>query len=109
MSEADFDKWRAAVAGADPAKLGIHLDEAWCGYFKVQDRRSDHLKSAPRKRPYIACAIWRDENGNLVAERAKSRVPVDWLWPWCASHPISYETYAYWHEHEKWPEEAEAA
>jgi hypothetical protein len=105
----DFDKWRAAVAGADPGKLGIHLDEPWCGYFKVQDRRSDHLKSAPRKRPFIACAIWRDENGNLVAERAKSRVPVDWLWPWCASHPISYETYQFWHQNERWPEEAKAA
>lgn len=102
----DYAEWRLALAGGKP---GIHDGLPWCGYFKVQDRRSDHLKSAPKKRPFIACAIWRDQNGNLVAERAKATVPVDWLWPWCAARPITYEEYTYWHQHEQWPEEAKAA
>jgi len=107
MSEpADFSQWQEAIAGGKP---GMHINEIWCGYFKMRDRRGLWASAAPIKRFWIACAIWRDENGDLVAERAKQRVPVDWVWPYCARFPIPYDTYAFWHQHERWPEEAKAA
>ena len=102
----DFANWRAAVAGL-PAPM--HIDEPWCGYFKMRDRRGLNADLYVTKRPWVCCAIWRDANGELVAEFAKARVPVTSLWPYCAKHPIPHETYAYWHQHERWPEEAEAA
>lgn len=98
-----FWQWREALAGGKPP---MHSDEPWCGYFAIQDRAST-VKAA--KWPLIACAIWRDANGALKAERAGQPVPAEWLWPYCASRPISYETYKFWHEHKRWPEEAEAA
>jgi hypothetical protein len=98
-----FDQWRRALAGE---KVPMHEGEPWCGYFATQDRKST-VKAA--KWPKIACAIWRDAAGNLRAERAGEPVPPEWLWPYCAKTPITYETYAYWHEHKAWPEEAEAA
>ena len=102
----DYATWRALMAGE---KAPLHLDEPICGYFKMRDRRGLYLNMAPIKRPFIACAIWRGENGELKAERAKAEVPVDWIWPYCAKHPIGHEAYAYWHQHERWPEEAQVA
>lgn len=108
MSQAappDFSQWREALAGGKPA-THPNPEDAWCGYFAVQDR-SSKVKAA--KWPTIAGAIWRDENGALKAERGGQSVPVEWLWPFCASRPITYERYQFWHEHKSWPEEAEAA
>lgn len=102
----DFANWRAALTGA---KLKVYETEPWCGYFKQRDRRGLNLHLAPIKRPWIACAIWRDEAGELVAERAGQAVPIDWIWPHCVSHPIPYETYIFWKTNERWPEEADAA
>lgn len=106
MAPEPFSQWRAALAGEKP---GMHLDEPWCGYFKMRDRRGLYGQMAPIKRPWIACAIWPGPNGELLAERAGTPVPFDWIWPYCAKYPISHETYAYWHLHERWPEEAKAA
>ena len=100
----DYANWRLALAGEKPA---MHVDDPWCGYFKMRDRRGLALKNLPAKRPFIACAIWRDENGVLMAERAKSPVPVEWVWPYCARYPISHEAYVYWHQNESWPEPEE--
>lgn len=97
----DLAWWRAAVAGEKPP---VHSDPE-CGYFKVRDRRGLNKQLAPIKRPWIACAIWR-EGDTLKAELAGSVVDVDHLWPYCAKYPISYEAYAYWHNREAWPEEA---
>jgi hypothetical protein len=104
--ENDFASWAAAIAGK-PAP--VHVDEPWCGYFKMRDKRGVHANVHVRKRPWVCCAIWRDENGDLKAEFAKSPIPVDRLWPYCAKSPISYELYQYWHSHERWPEEEKAA
>ena len=101
-----FAAWRSAVAGGNP---GIHLDEPWCGYFRMRDRRGLNLYLAPIKRPWVGCAIWLDDAGNFKAELGKSEVPFDRIWPYCAKHPIPYETYAFWHQNERWPEEADAA
>lgn len=103
---ADYAAWNAAIKGGNPP---IHEDEPWQGYFKMRDRRGLNMKKAPIKRPFIACAIWRDKDGKLRAELAKKPVPVDWVWPYCARHPITYETYAYWHQHDSWPNEEKAA
>lgn len=99
----DFASWRATLEGE---RVGIHEDEPWCGYFKMRDRRGLNKDLAPGKRPWIACAIWRDETGQLVAEAAGSPAKVDHLWPYVAKYPIPYETYAHWHQHETWPEAA---
>lgn len=93
---------RAALAGEKPP---IHEGEPRCGYFKVRDRRGLNKNKAAVKRAFIACAIWPGEDGTLQAELAGTIVPVDRLWPWCAKYPITYETYAFWHEHERLPDE----
>lgn len=93
---------RAALAGEKPP---IHEGEPRCGYFKVRDRRGLNKTKAPIKRAFIACAIWPDEKGVLRAELAGTSTEVDRLWPYCAKYPIPYETYAFWHEHERWPDE----
>jgi hypothetical protein len=98
----DYAWWRAAVAGEHPP---IH-DEAECGYFKVRDRRGLNKQLAPIKRPWVACAIWRDEAGILQAELAGSVTAVEALWPYCAKYPIAYEAYAFWHANERFPEAA---
>lgn len=96
---------RAALAGEKPP---IHEGEPRCGYFKVRDRRGLNRNKAAIKRPFIACAIWF-EDGVLKAELAGAPTDVDRLWPYCARYPIPYETYAFWHEHERWPDEQKDA
>lgn len=98
----DFANWRRALAGE---KQPIYETEPWVGYFAVQDR-SPGVKPAKGNRwPLIPCAIWR-ESGELVAERAGARVPVEWVWPWAATRPITYEAYQHWHATKQWPEKA---
>lgn len=97
-----FTWWRAALAGEKPRTY----ETPECGYFKMRDRRGLNKNLAPIKRPWIACAIWPDENGELKAELAGTAVDVDRLWPWAAKCPISFEDYQYWHQHERFPEKA---
>lgn len=94
--------WRAAVAGEKPPTF----ETPECGYFKMRDRRGLNKDKAPIKRPWIACAIWRGEDGGLHAEYAGTASDVERLWPYCAKYPITYEDYAYWHTNERFPEEA---
>ena len=101
-----FDNWRKALRGE---KQPIYEGEPWVGYFAVQDRSPGVTPAKGNRWPKIPCAIWRDESGELVAERAGERVPVDRVWPYCATRPITYETYQFWHQNERWPEEADAA
>lgn len=98
----DFEWWRRAVNGEKPP---IHEGDPQCGYFKVRDRRGLNKDLAPIKRPFVAAAIWRDEDG-FKAEVAGSPVDIDHAWPYVAKYPIAYETYQFWHLNEKWPEEA---
>jgi hypothetical protein len=98
----DYAAWREALAGGKP---GLHEDEPWCGYFQTRDHAA--TKMLPKGRwPQIACAIWRGEDGKLVAERGGKLVPVDWVWPHAAKRPITFEAYSYWHQHGQWPAEA---
>lgn len=97
----DYAAWREALDGGKP---GVHDGQPWCGYFKT--RVPNAREKLPKGRwPMMACAIFRGEDGTIQAERGGKIVPVDWLWPYVASHPITYETYAYFHQHERWPEE----
>ena len=102
----EFDNWRRALAGE---KQPIYESDPWVGYFAVQDRSPGVTPAKGGRWPKIPCAIWRTEAGELVAERAGERVPVEWVWPFAASRPISYERYRFYHENHRWPEEAEAA
>jgi hypothetical protein len=95
-----FASWEAALAGEKPP---MHESEPWCGYFKMRDRRGLNKEKAAIKRPWIACAIWPGREGEYMAELAGSPISVDVIWPYCARYPISYETYAYWHQHDRWP------
>lgn len=99
-----YAKWRAMLAGEKPQ---IYEDEPICGYFRMRDRRGLNLHKAANKRPIIAAAIWF-ENGEPRAAFGKEAVPVERIWPWCAKNPISYEDYAYWCQHERWPEQESA-
>lgn len=96
--------WRSLLAGE---KVSIHEEDPQPGYFKMRDRRGLNANLAPIKRPWRACAIFRDEKGILRAEFAGSEVPVDILWPWCVKNPISYEDYRFWHSRGKFPNEIE--
>lgn len=99
-----FEHWRRALRGE---KQPIYESEPWLGYFAVQDRSPGVTPAKGNKWPLIPCAIW-SENGELVAERAGARVPIDWIWPYAASRPISYETYQFWHANRCWPEKEAA-
>lgn len=96
----DFGWWSAAVAG-EPAP--VHSDPE-CGYFKLRDRRGANKQLAAIKRPWVACAIWRDDGGELRAELGGSPTDPDRIWPYCAKFPIPYADYQYWHQHERFPE-----
>ncbi len=97
----DLAWWEAAVAGQKPPTYA----DPECGYFKLRDRRGLNKHKAAIKRPWVACAIWR-EGDELKAELAGSLTDPDRIWPYCAKHPIPYDDYAFWHEHERFPEEA---
>lgn len=100
----DFAWWQAAVDGV---RLPTYESPAECGYYKMRDRRGLNKNLAPIKRPWVACAIWRDgETRQLQAEIAGTITEPDRLWPYCAKYPISYDDYAFWHEHERFPEVA---
>lgn len=106
MTPADpFAQWRKALRGE---KQPIYETEPWVGYFAVQDRSPGVTPAKGNRWPLIPCAIWI-ENGEMVAEKAGGRVPVDWVWPYAASRPITYETYQFWHENERWPDQEQAA
>ena len=106
MADDPFANWRKALAGE---KQPIYESEPWVGYFAVQDRSPGATPAKGNRWPKVPCAIWRTEAGELVAERAGERVPVDRVWPYAASRPITYETYQFWHENERWPDEEKAA
>lgn len=95
----DFDWWRKKLAGE---KVPTYEAEPECGHYKMRDRRGLYKHAAPIKRPWVAAAIWRDhESGKLRAEFAGTECDVDRIWPYCAKYPITYEDYAYWHQHER--------
>jgi len=101
-----FAFWRAALLGE---KQPIYEDEAQPGYYAVQDRSPEAKPAKGNRWPKVPCAIWRDESGQLVAERAGKPVPIDWVWPYAASRPITYEEYQFWHVNRRWPEKEQAA
>ena len=93
LAEVDrFASWRAALAGEKP---GMQMEEPWCGYFMILDRRFD---ADGQKRQWQPCAIWIDWRGNLAAEVNGDSVPVSAIWPYCAKRPISFEEYTKLHE-----------
>lgn len=100
-----FANWRRALAGE---KQPIYEAEPWVGYFAVQDRSPGAVPAKGNRWPKVPCAIWL-ENGEMVAERAGERVPVDRVWPYAASRPITYETYQFWHANERWPDQEKVA
>lgn len=102
----EYSNWRRALAGE---KQKIFETVPWVGYFAVQDRSPGATPAKGNRWPLIACAIMLQPDGTLTAERAGKPVDVEWIWPYAASRPISYERYRFWHENHRWPEEAEAA
>lgn len=105
MSSDDFQWWRNALAGV---KQHTYAEEPMCGYFAVQDRSPGVTPAKGNRWPLIACAIFY-ANGKLCAERAGQVVPVEWVWPYAASRPITYEAYVAWHETRQWPHKEVAA
>ena len=37
--------------------------------------------------------IWIAEDGPVFAKRGFDLVPWDWIWPWCARHPVDETEY----------------
>lgn len=52
-------------------------------------------------------SIYRNKDGELVANRGKNRVivPAEDAWPYCGANPISYEDYGFWWHEGKFPGE----
>lgn len=100
-----FDNWRAALSGK---KLPIYESEPWVGYFAVQDRSPGVTPAKGNRWPLIPCAIFY-QGDTLMAERAGKPVPVEWVWPYAAKHPIPYATYRHWHDTGRWPDQEKAA
>lgn len=103
VAENAFANWRRALKGE---KVPVYESEPWIGYFAVQDRRPDVTPAKGNRWPLIACAIFY-QGDQITAERAGEIVPVEWVWPFAARRPISYETYQFWHQNRRWPEDAE--
>lgn len=101
----EFSNWRRALTGE---KQPIYETEPWVGFFAVQDRSPEATPTKGNRWPLIACAIFR-QGDELVAERAGKIVPMDWVWPYAATRPITYEAYQFWHANKQWPAVEKAA
>ena len=97
-----FENWRRALRGE---RQPVYESEPWIGYFAVQDRGPNAKPEKGGRWPKVACAIFH-QGGKLIAERAGEVVPMEWVWPWAASRPITYEAYQFWHHNRRWPEDA---
>lgn len=95
MNDDPFSTWRIAVTGKP---VPIHDGEPWAGYFKMRDRRNDMALPKGSKRPWIACSIYFDWRGTMVAELDGDAVPPGRLWPYAASNPIPYDEYLALHQ-----------
>lgn len=100
-----FENWRRALRGE---KQPIYEDTPWIGYFAVQDRSQGVTPAKGNRWPLIACAIFY-EGDELRAERGGKSVPIDWVWPYAATRPITYEAYQFWHANGSWKQKEVAA
>lgn len=98
-----YENWRKALKGE---RVPVYEDEPWCGYFAVQNRAQNVTPAKGNRWPKMACAIFY-QGGKLTAERGGNAVPVEWVWPFAASRPITYEAYQFWHENGYFPGERE--
>lgn len=92
-----YAKWQALLRGES---VPLHPSEPLCGFWRGRTSKTDPT--------LIGIAIWPQADGRLMALRNKREVDIDRVWPYCASRPISYETYQHWDRTGKWPDVDEA-
>ena len=86
--------WRNALGGAFGP---IHENDPQPGYYRTRPGRDG--RSLP-------VAIWRRDDGRLMAIRDGVEVDPCAIWTWCCLNPVAYDTYvAVAEKGERWPED----
>ena len=93
--------WRTALA--EPHKIGtpdlpIHDDTPHVGYFRARQKDA----------PDVPVAIWRDQDGELIAMRGAREVRPTDVWTWACRSPVNYEEYIAARETGRWPDDPPA-
>ncbi len=91
----DYHYWTNALRGTF---LDVAIDDPQCGFYE---------QSSPKKQHREACAIWRDENGTVLALVGKRSIDPVFLWPSVSHKPITEEIYRRVERGEGWPDAIE--
>lgn len=93
----DYDHYLAALAGGNPP---VHANDPKCGYYK---------RNFERGGPFVAAAIWRGPDGNLLCRVGADMVDPRQAWVRLARHPVPETSARHWFETGAWPGEDVAA
>ena len=89
-----YTYWRNALMG----QFGpIHENDPQCGYYRMRWRRGGE---------WIPVAIFREDDGEVLALCKGEMKDAFEVWTWCCRYPVDYEVYkAVAEEGEPWPED----
>ena len=90
-----YTYWRNALQG----QLGpIHENDPQCGYYRMRWRRGGE---------WIPVAIFREDDGEVLALCKGEMKDAFEVWTWCCRYPVDYEVYrAVAEEGKPWPEDS---
>ena len=90
-----YTYWRNALMG----QFGpIHENDPQCGYYRMRWRRSGE---------WIPVAIFREDDGEVLALCKGEMKDAFEVWTWCCRYPVDYEVYrAVAEEGKPWPEDS---
>jgi len=94
MSASPFDWYYSALSG----NFGpIHENDPQCGYYRMKLRRGGD---------WIPVAIFREDDGEVLALCKGEMKDAFEVWTWCCRYPVDYEVYrAVAEEGKPWPED----
>jgi hypothetical protein len=94
MTASLYDWYYAALSG----NFGpIHENDPQCGYYRMRLRRGGD---------WIPVAIFREDDGEVLALCKGEMKDAFEVWTWCCRYPVDYEVYkAVAEEGEPWPED----
>ena len=90
-----YTYWRNALMG----QFGpIHENDPQCGYYGMRRRRGGE---------WIPVAIFREDDGEVLALCKGEMKDAFEVWTWCCRYPVDYEVYrAVAEEGKPWPEDS---
>ena len=93
-----YSYWHNALYG----KFGpIHENDPQCGYYRMRRRRGGE---------WIPVAIFREDDGEVLALCKGEMKDAFEVWTWCCRYPVDYEVYrAVAEEGKHWPEDVLAS